>query len=66
MADVNIALTASLVGIVTFLMGFGGVMLGRAAGPMLGRRAELVGGLDLSPSAPKFWSNTPCSDVPPV
>jgi putative Mn2+ efflux pump MntP len=65
MADVNIALTASLVGIVTFLMGFGGVMLGRAAGPMLGRRAELVGGLDLSPSAPRFWSNTRCSDVPP-
>jgi manganese efflux pump family protein len=47
MADVNIALTASLVGIVTFMMGFGGVMLGRAAGPMLGRRAELVGGLGL-------------------
>jgi manganese efflux pump family protein len=65
MADVDIAMTASLVGIVTFLMGFGGVMLGRAAGPMLGRRAELVGGLDSSPSVPKFWSNTPCSDVPP-
>ena len=47
MADVNIALTASLVGLVTFLMGFGGVMLGREAGPMLGRRAELIGGLGL-------------------
>jgi putative Mn2+ efflux pump MntP len=47
MADVNIAATASLVGLVTFLMGFGGVMLGRAAGPMLGRRAELIGGLGL-------------------
>jgi putative Mn2+ efflux pump MntP len=47
MADVNIAATASLVGLVTFLMGFGGVLLGRAAGPLLGRRAELVGGLGL-------------------
>jgi len=47
MADVNIATTASLVGLVTFLMGFGGVLLGRAAGPLLGRRAELVGGLGL-------------------
>jgi manganese efflux pump family protein len=47
MADVDIAATASLVGLVTFLMGFGGVMLGRAAGPLLGRRAELVGGLGL-------------------
>lgn len=47
MADVNIAVTASLIGIVTFLMGFGGVLLGRAAGPLLGRRAELIGGLGL-------------------
>jgi manganese efflux pump family protein len=47
MADVNIATTATLVGLVTFLMGFGGVLLGRAAGPLLGRRAELVGGLGL-------------------
>jgi putative Mn2+ efflux pump MntP len=47
MADVNIATTATLVGLVTFLMAFGGVLLGRAAGPMLGRRAELVGGLGL-------------------
>jgi len=47
MADVDIATTATLVGVVTFLMGFGGVMLGRAAGPLLGRKAELVGGLGL-------------------
>ena len=47
MADVNIAVTASLIGVVTFLMGFGGVLLGRAAGPLLGRRAELIGGLGL-------------------
>lgn len=47
MADVDIAVTATLIGVVTFLMGFGGVLLGRAAGPLLGRRAELVGGLGL-------------------
>jgi len=47
MADVDIAATATLVGFVTFLMGFGGVLLGRAAGPLLGRRAELLGGLGL-------------------
>jgi manganese efflux pump family protein len=47
MADVDIATTATLVGLVTFLMAFGGVLLGRAAGPLLGRRAELVGGLGL-------------------
>jgi putative Mn2+ efflux pump MntP len=47
MADVDIAATASLVGVVTFLMAFGGVLLGRAAGPLLGRRAELAGGLGL-------------------
>ncbi|EWY40447.1 membrane protein [Skermanella stibiiresistens SB22] len=47
MADVNIAATATLVGFVTFLMGFGGVMLGHAAGPLLGRKAELIGGLGL-------------------
>lgn len=47
MADVDIAVTATLIGGVTFLMGFGGVLLGRAAGPLLGRRAELVGGLGL-------------------
>lgn len=47
MADLDIVITASLIGAVTFLMGFGGVLLGRAAGPLLGRRAELVGGLGL-------------------
>ncbi|WP_431854732.1 manganese efflux pump MntP [Azospirillum sp.] len=47
MADLDIVVTASLIGLVTFLMGFGGVLLGCAAGPLLGRRAELVGGLGL-------------------
>ncbi|WP_207460926.1 manganese efflux pump MntP family protein [Azospirillum sp. SYSU D00513] len=47
MADMDIATTATLVGMVTFLMGFAGVLLGRAAGPLLGRRAEFVGGLGL-------------------
>ncbi|MBP2316310.1 manganese efflux pump MntP family protein [Azospirillum soli] len=47
MADLDIVVTATLIGVVTFLMGFGGVLLGRAAGPLLGRRAELVGGLGL-------------------
>lgn len=47
MADVDIAVTATLIGGVTFLMGFSGVLLGRAAGPLLGRRSELVGGLGL-------------------
>ncbi len=47
MADVDIASTATLIGVVTFLMAFGGVLLGRAAGPTLGRRAELAGGLAL-------------------
>jgi len=47
MADIDIVVTASLIGAVTFLMGFGGVLLGRAAGTLIGQRAELVGGLGL-------------------
>ncbi|UEM20743.1 manganese efflux pump MntP family protein [Skermanella mucosa] len=47
MADLDIVVTATIVGLVTFLMGFGGVMLGHMAGPLLGRRAELIGGLGL-------------------
>lgn len=47
MADISIAATATLVGVVTFAMAFGGVLLGRAVGPSLGRRAELVGGIGL-------------------
>jgi putative Mn2+ efflux pump MntP len=47
MADLDIVATATLVGLVTFLLAFGGVLLGRAAGPLLGRRAELLGGLGL-------------------
>jgi putative Mn2+ efflux pump MntP len=47
MADIDIATTATLVGLVTFAMAFGGVLLGRAVGPLLGRRAEFVGGLGL-------------------
>ncbi|WP_119680826.1 manganese efflux pump MntP [Indioceanicola profundi] len=47
MADIDIAVVATLVGLVTFAMAFGGVLLGRAVGPVLGRRPELVGGLGL-------------------
>src|SRR3546814_198624 len=47
MAHVDIVTTALLIGVVTFGMAFGGVLIGRAAGPLLGRWAELVGGLGL-------------------
>lgn len=47
MAEVDIVTTALLIGAVTFGMAFGGVLIGRAAGPMLGHRAELIGGFGL-------------------
>src|SRR3546814_4184864 len=47
MAEIDILTAAFLIGAVTFGMAFGGVLVGRAAGPMLGRWAELIGGLGL-------------------
>lgn len=46
-AEIDILMAALLIGAVTFGMAFGGVLVGRAAGPMLGRWAELVGGFGL-------------------
>lgn len=46
-ADVDILGTVATIGAVTFAMALGGVYLGRVAGPLIGRRAELVGGLGL-------------------
>lgn len=45
--DVDIVAVCLLIGLVTFGMASGGVMMGRAAGPLFGKRAELVGGLGL-------------------
>ncbi|WP_044563500.1 manganese efflux pump MntP family protein [Azospirillum sp. B4] len=45
--NVDVPTTIALIGLVTFAMAFSGVMLGRAAGPVLGRWAEVVGGLGL-------------------
>lgn len=45
--DVHIPMTIALIGAVTFAMAFGGVLIGRAAGPILGRWAEFAGGIGL-------------------
>ncbi|MBP2313883.1 manganese efflux pump MntP family protein [Azospirillum soli] len=45
--DVDIVSICLLIGVVTFGMASGGVLMGRAAGPLLGQRAELIGGLGL-------------------
>ena len=45
--DVNIIPTAVAVGITTLVMVTFGVMLGRALGALVGRRAEIVGGIIL-------------------
>ena len=45
--DVDIVSVCLLIGLVTFGMSSGGVLMGRAAGPLLGQRAELIGGLGL-------------------
>lgn len=47
MIRIDIVATALLIGAVTFAMAFCGVLLGRVAGPLLGRWAELAGGLGL-------------------
>lgn len=45
--DVNILLAAGLIGLSTAVMVTLGVMLGRAVGSLIGRRAEILGGLTL-------------------
>jgi putative Mn2+ efflux pump MntP len=43
--DVNILMTAAAIGIATFTMVTIGFMLGRVMGVMIGKRAEILGGL---------------------
>lgn len=45
--DVDILVVAPVIGLCTFVMVTAGVMTGRALGRMLGRRAEIAGGLIL-------------------
>ncbi|MET0329172.1 MAG: manganese efflux pump MntP [Luteimonas sp.] len=45
--DVNILLVAGVIGICTLIMVTSGVMLGRALGAIVGKRAEIIGGLIL-------------------
>lgn len=45
--DVNIAVVAAVIGLCTFTMVTIGVMAGRVLGTMIGRRAEIVGGVIL-------------------
>ncbi|WP_101927636.1 MULTISPECIES: manganese efflux pump MntP [Luteimonas] len=42
--DVNIVLVASIIGLCTLVMVTTGIMLGRALGALVGKRAEIVGG----------------------
>jgi manganese efflux pump family protein len=45
--DVNIGIVALVIGLTTFVMVTIGIMLGRALGSIVGKRAEIVGGLIL-------------------
>lgn len=45
--QVNIVLTALLIGLSTFTMTTIGILIGRVIGPLLGKRAELLGGVVL-------------------
>jgi putative Mn2+ efflux pump MntP len=45
--DANIGVTAAAIGFSTFMMVTIGVMLGRMLGAIVGKRAELVGGVVL-------------------
>lgn len=45
--DVNILLVATVIGVCTLIMVTTGIMLGRALGAVVGKRAEIVGGLIL-------------------
>ncbi|MDR6990753.1 manganese efflux pump MntP [Luteimonas sp. 3794] len=45
--DVNIVLVAAVIGLCTFVMVTSGIMLGRVLGAIVGKRAEIIGGLIL-------------------
>ncbi|MGQ9371833.1 manganese efflux pump MntP [Azospirillum sp. A39] len=45
--DVNILQACVVIGLVTTVMAFGGVLIGKSAGPLLGRKAEILGGCAL-------------------
>ncbi|MBK1665663.1 hypothetical protein CKO38_13915 [Rhodospirillum rubrum] len=45
--EVNILMACALIGAITTVVAAGGVLLGRGAGPLLGRKAEVLGGLAL-------------------
>lgn len=45
--EANIVVVALAIGLATFLMATIGMLIGRAAGPKLGARAELIGGIAL-------------------
>ena len=45
--EVNIVHTAMTIGLMTMIMATTGMILGRYIGPMLGKRAEIVGGIVL-------------------
>jgi len=47
MVDIDMTTTILLIGVVTFVVGAGGVLLGRLTGSLLGRWAEIGGGLGL-------------------
>lgn len=46
-ADVNIAVVAAVIGLCTFTLVTVGIMLGRALGTVIGKRAEIAGGVIL-------------------
>lgn len=47
LVEVNIVQACLVIGAVTTAMCFGGVLIGRTAGPLLGRKAEVLGGVAL-------------------
>lgn len=47
LVDVDMVTTSALIGVVTFAVAFGGVLIGKAAGNHLGRWAEMAGGVVL-------------------
>jgi len=54
----NIVYTALAIGCATFIMSTLGIMLGRFIGPLLGKRAEILGGLVLiGIGAQILWSH---------
>lgn len=46
--DVNIAVVAAAIGFATFVMVTMGVLLGRLLGAVVGKRAEIIGGIALA------------------